>query len=174
MAEEADYIDSVLQEWTPFVLQILHEGINQRNLLLTEDLYRSLRWEVIKATAGMVASAKLSFRMHGRWKDMRTIRNGKIPPIQTIIDEFVQKVGVGNFTYVPGYTAGKTIPSDSIAMRRIAWGISVSLAKKKQTVAKKWYSKNFYGAVNVLIERLMASTQEKAVTSVKESFIEPA
>jgi hypothetical protein len=167
---EADYIDSELQEWTPFVIEVLHKGISQRNLLLTEDLYRSLRWEVLKATAGMVATAKLSFRMHGRWKDMRTIRNGKQLPVQVIIDEFVQKLGVSNFRYVPGYTAGKTIASDSIAMRRIAWGISKSLAKQKQTAAKKWYSKNFYGAVNVLIDKLMTSTQDKAATSIKESM----
>ena len=169
---EADYIDSVLQEWAPYVVQVLHEGIRRRNLVLTQDLYQSLRWELLRATAGMVATGKLFFRTHGRWKDMRTIRNGKQPPIDVIIQEFVQKVGVSNFKYVPGYKAGQTVPTDSIAMRRIAWGISRSIAGKKQTAAKKWYSKNFYGAVNVLIEKMMTSAQNKAATTIKESFTE--
>lgn len=170
--DDSEYINAVLQEWAPFVLQVLHEGISKRKLVLTQDLYQSLRWELLRATAGMVATGKLFFRTHGRWKDMRTIRNGKQPPINAIIEEFVQKIGVSNFKYVPGYKAGKTVPTDSVAMRRIAWGISRSLANKKQTAAKKWYAKNFYGTINVLIEKLMASTQNKATDSIKNSFAE--
>ena len=167
---EADYIDAVLQEWAPYVIQVLHESIKNRNLVLTQDLYQSLRWELVRATAGMVAHGKLFFREHGRWKDMRTIRNGKQAPVDAIIEEFVQKVGVSNFKYIPGYKAGKTIPTDNVAMRRIAWGISRSLARKNKTTAKKWYAKRFYGTINVLIEKLMAGAQNNASKTIQESL----
>jgi hypothetical protein len=170
MASEADYIDAVLQEWAPTVVQALHEGIKQRGLLLTDDLYRSLRWEILKATSGMVATAKLSFRTHGRWRDMKTIRNGKQAPVDAIIEEFVRKVGVNNFKFVPGYTKGGAVPTDDIAIRRIAWGISKGMLKRNQTKARKWYSKNFYGAISVLIDKLMGSAQNKAAETITKGL----
>lgn len=170
MDQEADFINEVLQEWAPTVIEVLHKGIEQRKLVVTDQLYRSLRWEIVKASAGMIASAKLHFDSAGRWKDMKTYRRGKIAPIESIMEEFVKTIGVSGFKYVPGYTSGKTVPTDSNALRRIAWGIAISMNKKKGTSAKKWYSKNFYGTINSLLEKLMASAQEKTIQSVKDSF----
>lgn len=167
---EAEFIDQVLQEWTPLVIEVLHKGIEQRNLVVTQELYRSLRWQIVKASAGFVATASLYFDSAGRWKDMKTYRRGKVPPIDAIAEEFVKAIGVSNFKFVPGYTRGKTIPTDSIAIRRIAWGIAIGMNKKKGTTAKKWYSKNFYGTINTLLEKLMAGAQDKVSDTIQDSF----
>lgn len=153
-------IDQVLQEWAPAVVQILTAAIQKKKLVLTEDLVRSFRWEILKATADSVAQGKLYFKTHGRWKDMRTIRNQKQAPIQAIEEDFVNKIGLSNFKYVPGYKNSRFIPSESIAMRRIAWGISKGMLKKHQSAARKWYASNFYGTINTLIEMLMVNYQQ--------------
>lgn len=152
-------IDQVLQEWAPYVVQILAAAIEKRKLLLTEDLLHSFRWDLLKATADSVAQGRLYFKTHGRWKDMRTIRNQHQPPVDALIQDFVKKVGISKFKYVPGYKSG-SIPSENIAMRRIAWGISKGLLKRNTSAARKWYASNFYNAVNVLIEKLLTNYQQ--------------
>jgi hypothetical protein len=154
-----EYVDEVLKEWAPYVVGILREALKARGLILTEDLYDSFKWDLMKATAAGVAEARLSFRTHGRWRDMRTIRNFKQPPVDVIMEEFVKQIGVSKFKYIPGYENSRNVPVDSRVMRRIAWGISRGILKKNTTKARKWYSKNFYGAVETLIENLMAKYQ---------------
>lgn len=167
--EANEFIDEVLREWAPFVISQLHATIQQQKLILSEDLLKSLRWELTRATVGSVAKAQLYFRMHGRWRDMKIIRGYKQPPVDIILKEFVETLGISNFKYVPGYKSGR-FPTDNRALRRIAWGISRKIQLKSQTAARKWYAKKFYGTINVLIEGLMGKYQQVASDTLTKNI----
>ncbi|WP_126244138.1 hypothetical protein [Chitinophaga rhizosphaerae] len=160
------HINDVLSSWSKDVTLILQRAIRERGLVLTEELVRSLHWELIKASEGQVAQARLGFRLHGRWRDMRTIARYRRPPVEVILQDFVARLGTGAFKYIPGYAPGR-VPTESVALRRLAWGISSGILKRKQTAARKWYSKNFYSSINSLLESLLVKYQELPAAALK-------
>jgi hypothetical protein len=176
MADDVDFINAVLEDWSTLTLGDLQASVRAAGLELTEDLYNSLRVEVVKATAENIASAKFYFRMHGRMKDMRTVysnfnaswRQSGYPPISAI-EEFIKKTGLEKFKFIPGYKMG-TMPTESNAIRRLAWGISIGIGKRNTVKAKKWYAKTFYSQLNPLLEELGRAAREKTAQTIKENL----
>jgi hypothetical protein len=170
------FVNEVLEDWTAITLNDLKRSIQNAGLELTEDLLNSLRVEVMKAAAGDLARANFYFRMHGRWKDMRTVyknysgswRQSGFPPIEAI-KEFITKVGVEKFKYVPGYKMG-TFPAENIAVRRLAWGIAIGIGKRNTIKAKKWYAKTFYSQITPLIEALGGRAAQAVAKGVKDNL----
>jgi len=169
-------INEVLEEWSQLSLAQLMTSLDAAGLELTEDLMNSLRVEVRKAAAGELAKANFYFRMHGRFKDMRTVygsysgswRQKGFAPVQ-VMEDFIKKVGLEKFKYIPGYKMGN-IPSENIAVRRLAWGIAIGRAKKNTIKAKKWYAKTFYSQITPLMEKLGAAARERTAAQIKEGL----
>jgi len=173
MAKDNDIINEVLEEWSQQTINLLRASIDKAGLNLTKDLYNSLRVEVIKATAEGLAGARFYFQLHGRYKDMKTTYsrfngNTGFPPVAEI-EEFVKKTGLENFKYIPGYKMG-TVPSESIAIRRLAWGIAKGMGKRKTTKPQRWYAKTFYKQIDPLIDKVANYYRERAAAGVKEAF----
>lgn len=171
--DNEDIINEVLTDWSQQTIDLLKSSIEKAGLELTKDLYNSLRVEVIKATAGDLARARFYFQEHGRFKDMKTTYsryngNTGIPPVAEM-EEFVKKTGLENFKYIPGYKPGK-VPAESIAIRRLAWGISRGMGKRKTTKPQKWYAKTFYKQITPLIQQVGNVTRERVAAQIKEKF----
>lgn len=170
------FINEVMDDWSNVTMLQLKRSIQDAGLELTDDLLNSLRVEVMKAAAGDLAKANFYFRMHGRFKDMRTVyrnytntwRQSGFPPVAEI-EEFIKKTGLEKFKYIPGYKMGN-VPTENIALRRLAWGIAVGIGKRNTMKAKKWYAKTFYSQITPLIEQLGGRAAQAAGTAVKESL----
>jgi hypothetical protein len=124
-------INEVLDDWSQLTLNALQASIKAAGLELTGDLLHSLRVEVRKAAAGELARASFYFRFHGRLRDMRTVyanysgtwRQKGFAPVE-VMEAFIRKKGLDKFKYIPGYSMGH-MPSENIAVRRLAWALSI-------------------------------------------------
>ena len=175
--QNIDFINAVLEDWSNnLTVPQLKQSIQKAGLELTDDLLNSVRVELIKAAAGELAKANFYFRLHGRYKDMRTVyknytgtwRQSGFPPVAEI-EAFIRKRGLEKFKYIPGYKMG-TVPSESIAIRRLAWGIAIGIGKRNTIKAKKWYAKTFYSQITPLIEQLGSKAAAAAASSIKENL----
>jgi hypothetical protein len=168
-----DIINEVLEDWSELTLDLLKASVEKAGLELTKDLLNSLRVEVVKAAAGDLARANFYFQLHGRFKDMKTTYSHYsglkgFPPVKEI-EEFIKKTGLEQFKYIPGYKPGK-VPAENVAIRRLAWGISKGIAKRKTVKAKKWYAKTFYKQITPLMEQLGNAARERTAAAVKEAM----
>lgn len=168
--EELDeLIGRELQQWGIAVLQRLSAKIREQDLVLTGDLLKSLQYEVLKTAASGVVALQLSFEQSGRMKDMNRLNQRKLPPIERI-EEFVREVGVNNFAYVPGYISAKRIPTESEAVKRIAWGIARSRQMDDNHKPKKWFARPFYSMIDPLITKILIHYQEATLQAITGSI----
>jgi hypothetical protein len=158
-----DFINETQEEWIIYAMSRLIKSVKDKKLVASERLLRSMASEVVKAAAGQNAKSVISFESHGRLRDMKVVTHKHPPGEDVIMKEFLEWVrgkGLAKFKYVPGYERSKKAPSESVAMRRIAWGIAFGLAKKGRHVRKQWYAKKMQGNIINLTERLVTSLPE--------------
>ncbi|AHM62295.1 hypothetical protein D770_20230 [Flammeovirgaceae bacterium 311] len=159
------YIKAELGDWSANVSRLLAENVEKKKLTLTKGLQQSFEEQVQDASGKILGRVIFVFSDHGRHHDMRNLLYTKQPPVEAM-EEFVRKLGVSKFKYVPGYKEGK-IPSESIAVKRLAWAISKGRLKSYRHKPRKWFAKQFYGQINVLIGRLIEGYQESLVNQAK-------
>lgn len=167
-AQLQEWMNGELGDWSRNVRQALVESIQKKNMQLSGELVDSINARVQAAAENTLAHVYFSFEDYGRHKDMRSLVYTKQPPVQEMI-EFVKKVGVQNFKYVPGYKAGR-MPSEDIATKRIAWGISRGRLKAYKHKPKRWFAKTFYGQINMLIGRMLEGHQDAIINQSKKEL----
>jgi hypothetical protein len=152
LADFQRILDEEVSDYAARALALLSASIQKKGLVLTEDLLKSLRSEVMAATAQHVASMGVQFEQYGRIKEMKATSRTKAPPIEEI-EKFVRKVGIEKFAYVPGYGHGGRPVGLNRTINRIAWGIArARLRDNSQIKPKSWFSKTFYGSINRFID----------------------
>ena len=164
-----DWVATELGDWGENTNRLLIEAIQKKKLTLTTELLRSLQFQVFRATEHSVNRISFAFQGYGRIREMKTLFYDSMPPVEEL-EKFVAKVGLEKFKYVPGYKNKARVPSESQAIKRIAWGIALSKSLKNKNKPKKWFAKNFYGQINLLIDKLLVGYQDSAIENVKESF----
>jgi hypothetical protein len=150
-----DFVNATLDEWIIYCISQLKASAKKRKLDLTEDTINSIVGQVIKSSASDLSGAVISFLPSGRIKDMKVVTHTKPLSREVIENEilkFVQKIGVSRFQRVPGYKGH--FPIESIAAKRIAWGIGKGIMKGKW-VRRAWYAKRISANIKNLTERLI-------------------
>ncbi|MDJ1468152.1 hypothetical protein [Xanthocytophaga flava] len=151
-------LNEELTYYRTYALNRLSESMRKAGVILSGETLKSLHAEVLQASQNNVARLLLYFNESGRIREMRNLTYRQLPP-QSEIEAFVRKVGVSNFRYVPGYKFGH-IPTEDIAVRRIAWGIRIAKRRENTTKPKKWYAKTFYSSLNVLVDNIITRYQQ--------------
>ncbi len=72
-----DFISDELNAWADEVDKELKKALERMNIGVTDDLYKSLLFQVIRSTAGHDGRYILSFHEYGRFVDMGTGRGGR-------------------------------------------------------------------------------------------------
>ncbi|WP_019986277.1 hypothetical protein [Rudanella lutea] len=107
---------------------VMQRKIKAAGYVVSGDLANSLRHQMLLVSSEMYAEFSVGFRGYGRFKDMRQLLYEKMPPVE-VMEEFVKRIGLDSFDYVPGYlTDAKRrveIPNTR-AINRIAWGVARS------------------------------------------------
>lgn len=106
----------------------MQRKIQAAGFVVTGELVSSLRKQTVVIGKELYAEFKLGFKGYGRFKDMRQLLFEKMPPVAKI-QAYIEKVGLENFDYVPGYfkdAKRRAMIPESRAINRIAWGIAVS------------------------------------------------
>lgn len=143
--------------------------------VLTGDLLDSLRHESVVVGASLYAEFTIGFSGHGRFKDMRQLLYGKMPPID-VVEQYVMELGLDKFKYVPGYLLNAKYRvlhiSDSRAINRIAWGIAVSRMKNGVKGQRKnaFYNPTRGKLIYETSYKLLESLPEPILRAIKQQF----
>jgi hypothetical protein len=164
-------LDEEVGNYAAKSLALLTASIQKRGLVLTEELLKSLRSEVVAASAQHVASMGIAFEQYGRIRDMKGINRRQAPPVEEI-EAYIKKVGLDKFNYVPGYRYGQFPLTPAVAINRIAWGIArAKLRDNSQVKPKAWFAKTFYGSLNSFLDavttRYAAQTGQHIAASIR-------
>jgi hypothetical protein len=170
-------IDEILSAWTEFAIRKLRENLRKKRMVFSADLEASLKFQISQANAQGLSTALLTMRDHGRFRDMRQLKYTRPAPGNPILD-WVQKIGISKFRYIPGYNPAerrvRRVPVASIAMNRIAWGIAWGRFTQGKVRRKQWLNKYFYGPlVGELIDQVVAATGKNSVSIVEDAFNAP-
>lgn len=158
--EELDkLVGQELEEWARIVVLRLASEIRRKKVIMSEDLLKSLRQEVVQASAAGAQQMYLMFNESGRIKDMTAVSYKKMPPVSAI-EDYVKYYGLSKFDYVPGYNKGTMPLNQSKAINRIAWGIAYSKQSVNMHKPKKWFARIFYGTIDPLIDRVVTKYQQ--------------
>ncbi|MGM9510203.1 hypothetical protein ACS5NO_20880 [Larkinella sp. GY13] len=147
MSDDLDLLDELAdlaQEIVHDGVQMFQRAIEEKGLVLTEELLQQFQASVSRSALQLVA--EISFHEYGRFKDMSQVRYGdKLPPLDAL-ESFVKTVGLGQFGRVPGYR-GRSVSSINEAARRIAAAILFS--RRKVPVVKKQYQGTWYNSTKM-------------------------
>lgn len=167
----ADVVGALVAEAT----LVMQRKIQNAGYVLTGELMDSLKHQSVIVGAELYAEFSIGFAGYGRFKDMRELLYEKMPPID-VMEEFVKKLGIEAFDYVPGYlTDAKrrvTIP-DSRAINRIAWGVARSrifTAKIRQSKRNAFYNPTRGKLMYETGYKLLESLPEPILRAIKEQL----
>lgn len=172
--------NKILGQWYRQLYIKLNAELAAKNLKLEGTLQQSLNGYIQSAAGDVAAELRLYFEDYGRIQDLKYRYNGKMPPLKAMMD-YIDKVGLDKFKYVPGYPVGifpigqsksKYGNGERISKLRIAWGLSKSrVAESKTRGNRKWYAKTVWGNINALINELLGKvgemTTEEVINSLK-------
>lgn len=151
-----EFVKKELIDFNGYALEVLKTSLRQRGLVVTEELLNSLFARLMADSADKyLGGTVLGFNDVGRYLDMKFFRQKPLPQkeIETVLVEWVKKVGVNKWAYVPGYKKNRPL-DDNIAANRIAWGIGRGV-KNPYRSGKRWYAKKMGGLILGLAERLV-------------------
>ena len=137
----------------------------------TGDLENSIRAGSVKI-GDKTISTSVVFSALLRLKDMKNLSYSTIPPLAPLID-WVERIGLGKFAYVPGYPEGVKKPTESEQIFRIASGIQYHL--KASPNIKRGYrgiynDELFKKIIPEFLETLRASSEVWAKMSIEEAM----
>lgn len=163
-----EVIHQELSLWAPIFVQNRLDAARQAGLVASRELLRSMRSEVTDALRD-VQSFYFAMEGYGRILDMRRRRQGRIPPIEEIID-WIRDVGISKFR--PGFVRrrGSVPASNQQLLNQIAWGVAKKAVSKKRRKRRRWYAKDKESDIDDLYTRLMSALQEETLRDQKDAL----
>ena len=123
--EDSPVLAHLLEDFVKRVERAFKDAVDREGVIQTGDLLDSIRAGSITRGKGWI-SGLVYYSDLLRIKDMKVLNYSTIPPLQPLMD-WVERTGVNNFAYVPGYQNGKQPPTDIEKIHRIASGIQYYL-----------------------------------------------
>jgi hypothetical protein len=178
--EIAQLISEALPELRELALREMQRRIEKYDLKVNEELLKSFKAAVLKQADGLQHEIMLSFRLYGRYKDLRYVAydnfslpsnrgkkygknpdNGDAPEIVKGMEDYIKRRLSINQLYVPGYDSnrGRKLPTSTLAIRRLAWTMAMSRLQKPRVKNRKrgWYNE----ARGVITNKAGAALREK-------------
>lgn len=154
---------------------VMQRKLQASGYVLTSELLDSLRHQAVVVGRDMYAEFSIGFAGYGRFKDMRQLLYEKQPPIE-VMEDFVRKIGLDKFGYVPGYRKDakfRVYIPDSRAINRIAWGIARSrlfIAAIRHDKRKAFYNPVRGKLIYETSYKLLESLPEPILKAIKQQF----
>ncbi|AEI46806.1 hypothetical protein [Runella slithyformis] len=158
------------EEITRDAVGYFEKAIERAGIVLSGDLKNSFEYEIIQTAGRLSVAGVIHFKGYGRFKDMRVLTYALMPPIETM-EDFVEKVGLEKFAYVPGYSS-IDVSNIKNAAKRVAWAVAMS-RKRVPTVRRKsrsaWYNSTKSNFLNVMRGRMLDRAQSIVLRAMKEA-----
>ena len=122
---EHPIISKLLEQFVKRTEKAFQTAVHREGLISSGDLLSSIRAEGIKLGSNFI-SAHVHYSDLLRIKDMKELHYGIVPPLAPL-EEWVERVGLNKFAYIPGYPQGVKPATESEQIHRIAKGIQYNL-----------------------------------------------
>ena len=166
-AEMVEELESAIAAWLEMGIQKLKANAKDKKLDLTGESINSIAGRLVQVTPEGQFEILIAFKNSARFADYRkNVKYKSLPPVELLM-QWVLGKGIGKFKYVPGYKTAKVKPVDSVAARRIAWGVAVRRYQKGYGRKKPWFAKLMYGP---LISQLIQTSIDVIGTSSVKIF----
>jgi hypothetical protein len=147
------------------------------NLNLTGELRESVRSKMKADLDGFGGEIDIFFNEYWRFKDMKSYSYGGGYMNVDAIREFVKKIGVGKFAWVPGYENSRATISDAKAVERITWGIimyrrKMPVVRNNRADRKRLYNKTKIAYLNRIRRRIMGYLGVNVPMSLSRAMME--
>lgn len=174
MADQTQYIaelEDMLTAWLQETILELKENAAKKKVSLTGETIASIVGNFEGLNAKAQADILINFKNSGRYLDWKKRPEwNKLAPVD-LLEQWVLKVGLSKFKYVPGYENSKTVPTQQQAAKRIAWGIAVSRYRRGVKKKAPWFAKLFYKRrIGIIINRMIEITGTSSVRAITENL----
>ncbi len=128
-------------------------------------------FEVYMVQNSVNIAVGINFMHYGRYKDMKFLEHTFLPPIE-VMKEFVEKTGVRNFAWIPGYEKTDKVPAETLAVKNLAWAIRLSYlhGKKTRHHGGTWYNQTKMSMINVARRKIMEVTAKYVLDLMKDGI----
>ena len=144
-------------------------SLRRQKLINTKQLLQSLGSQNRTDLARVVHSISFAFEQYGRYLDMKNKRWSTPPPIEKILD-WVKNIGIEGFGADPRPNKFKPKTPER-RMNEIAWGVAISMARRRTDKGRPWFSKNFYKSLNALQEELLLGIGDRTIEQMQETLL---
>ncbi|MGL6201533.1 MAG: hypothetical protein ACRC3H_21650 [Lachnospiraceae bacterium] len=165
-AEMLEELQEAVAAWLEMSIQRLKLNAENKKLNNTGESIQSIAGKMVAMDDGQI-DVLIDFKNSARFADYRkNVQYSKLPPVD-LITEWVLSKGIGKFKYIPGYKNSTKKLVDTVAARRIAWGVATRRYQKGYGRKKPWFAKLMYGP---LIAQLIQKSIEVIGTSSTKIF----
>lgn len=169
--ENSAVLKKVLEDFVTLAEKRFREAVVREGKVLSGDLLNSIRAGAVELGQGFI-TAHVNFSDVLRVKDVKSLNFTRTPPIQAM-REYVEKVGIENFSTIPGYKFGDRPPTETEAIERVAWGLK--MARKTTPNVKRGYRGIYNDELKNYIlpkfyDDMSKSTQAFALTQIRIMF----
>jgi len=164
-------LEELVAAWLEYSVRELIQSAKGKNINVTQSTINSIIGSFAGLTDTAVGEALIGFQNSGRFLDYRKSPDWqRFPPIQSLAD-WVLKIGLSKFKYIPGYQKAKSTPSAQMAARRIAWGVAVHRYQLGAKRKRPWFAGLFYRKLlGMFISMMVEQTGTSSIQVVTENF----
>jgi hypothetical protein len=169
--QENPIVIKLYEEIGQKVDKTLKNAIEREGIVDTGDLIDSIKVPAVKVGESTI-SASVVFSALLRIKDMKRLTYSTITPLGALVD-WVERTGISNFAYIPGYPTGVQRPTELQSIYRVAKGIQHNL-RAKPNVTRGYrgiYNDELYRKIiPEFIDALRASSEMWAKMNIEEAL----
>jgi len=169
--EIIENLELYITAWLELSIRELVQSARDKKMNVTQETIRSIMGSFQGLSPSAVGDVLISFKNSARFLDFRKSPDWqKFPPIKDL-EDWVKKIGLNKFKYVPGYKNSSKRPTDDMAARRIAWGVAIHRYHMGAKRKKPWFAKLFYKKhIAQIIRILVEETGTASVRAITENF----
>jgi hypothetical protein len=164
-------LEELTAAWLENAIRELIQSAKDKKVNVTQETINSIIGSFAGLSTEGIGEVLIGFKNSGRFIDFRKSPDWqKFPPIQSIAD-WVLKIGISKFKYIPGYQNAKSTPSAQMAARRIAWGVAIHRYHLGAKRKRPWFAKLFYKRLlGKFIGAMVDATGTSSIRVITENF----
>lgn len=120
--------EEILRRYIQRAEQVISREVEAQGLVLTGEMLDSIKATAVERGTGFI-QASVHYEALLRIKDLKSLSFTRMPPLTAMI-KYVEKVGLQNFSFVPGYPGGVQKLSHEKQIERVAWGLRGAFKKE--------------------------------------------
>ena len=164
-------LEDLTAAWLETAIRELIQSAKDKKVNVTQETINSIIGSFAGISDQGTGEVLIGFKNSGRFIDFRKSPDWqKFPPIESLAD-WVMKIGISKFKFIPGYQNIKKPISLQMAARRIAWGVALHRYHLGAKRKRPWFAKLFYKRLlGKFIGAMVDATGTSSIRVITENF----